>query len=141
MTPDISDIFKYIRKDDEDDRLGLTLAFVNEGDLVPRLDKDYVLSIKRLLDAEGLETEEKEYDDYRSSEMPIWYLPQAALSMIGDIVVLRKERSEEEKSIHSSVLVGSKEFSSLLFCNKDAHSLDVYIGNIMKLKERSIENI
>ena len=141
VTPDVSEIFKYIRKDDEDDRLGLTLAFVNEGDLVPRLDKDYILSIKRLLEFEGLESEKKEYESCRSGEMPVWYLPPAALSMIGDIVVLRKERSAEQKCTHSSMLVGSKEFSSLLFCNKDAHHLEVYMGNIVKLKERSLKNI
>ena len=140
MTPDISDIFRYFRKDEKDDRLGLTLAFVNEGDLVSRLDKDYVLSIKRLLDVEDPEIEETEYSNCRSDEKPLWYLPQAALSIIGDIVVLRKDRTKDQKSIHSSVLVGSEEFSSLLFCNKDAHHLEVYIGNLLKLKERSIEN-
>ncbi|MCJ1400342.1 hypothetical protein MMC11_003547 [Xylographa trunciseda] len=141
VTPDISDIFKYIRKDDQHDRLGLTLAFVNEGDLVSRLDKDYVLSIKRLLDVGGPEIEKKECNDSRSDEIPVWYLPQAALSMIGDIVMLRKERLKEQKPVYSSMLVSPKEFSSLLFCNKDAHHLEVYLGNIKKLKERSIENI
>lgn len=132
VTPDISETWKLLRRDEENSILGLTLAFVNEGDLVPRADRDYVLSIKRLLDVEGLEAE-KEADP-----MPLWHLPLATVAMIGDIVVMKKERSADQEPTYSSRLISSQEFSSLLFCNKDAHHMDVYLSNIFKLNERKI---
>ena len=139
VTRDISHILQSIRQGSPRpyNYCNTVLAFVNEGDLVPRADKDYVSSLKHLLDVHRIGPGEKAPTAVAESPLPIWSLPPPSLSMIGDIVILKKDRSAEQSLTYRSYLVSPQKFSSLLFCNKDAHHMDVYVGNLIELQKRA----
>ena len=140
VTPDINHILQSISQGSPSpyNYCKTVLAFVNEGDLVPRADKGYVSSLKRLLDVHRVGPDEKAPTVVANGPLPVWSLPPPSLSTIGDIVILKKDRSAEQSLIYRSYLVSPQEFSSLLFCNKDAHHMDVYLGNLVELQKRTI---
>ncbi|KAH6879393.1 Alpha/Beta hydrolase protein [Thelonectria olida] len=134
-------------------RLGVkyVLAFVNEFDLVPRLDHTYMLSVVDLYRSRyGLPpTSLDGRPDYmRGDGRRHWELPPPDHHIVGDIVILRSniahgaegqaydsepDGSETPSQRLDMVQVSHGEFEQLLFCDLSAHSCQVYLERLKEL--------
>ena len=147
---------------------GLSLAFVNEFDIVPRADQTYVRSLidlyrsvynlpPQMTDAipQTAETPERPFElpplnfgDEKATESnetedgQRWRLPKADYNIIGDLVLLRKEK--QDGRIAGRILrahsIATEEFQKLLFCGVQTHSRTYYGERVGLILEGNFNN-
>lgn len=131
-------------------RVKHVLTFVNEFDIVPRLDRAYMLCLVDLYrSAYGLPPATAD----KSARIPQptdaskrWEFPPPDHHIIGDIVILRsrieygtpsQELQGDTLITHSqrldAVQVAPRDFEQLLFCDLSAHKRRLYLERIQKL--------
>ncbi|CAM1503554.1 Fc.00g011450.m01.CDS01 [Cosmosporella sp. VM-42] len=136
-------------------RVEHVLAFVNEFDLVPRLDRSYMLSLVDLYRSSyGLpptSPDDSSDPQLQRGEGPggtEWKLPSPDYHIVGDIVVLRSKidlgvvfrpgETDFDTLVAPSqrldmVHVSPQEFQQLLFCDVSAHKRRLYLERLEKL--------
>lgn len=129
----------------------LHLNFLNEIDVVPRLDKSYVLSLVDLYRSKfGLPPENTDNDihgsvphGYESSDKigasKTWPLHAPVFVHPGNTILLSLEDAANDKSEVlklRATQVNHPTLGSLLFCRIAAHKIAVYLANIQELCAR-----
>ena len=144
-------------------RVGLLLNFVNELDMIPRLDKPYILSLVNLylstyrkpplheaddpaeeaiLDRKS--TKARGSDGNQSGTEKTWEIPDILYSHVGELVVLREQECEhnsgladEEDGVDSlelkAFVLEGQAFQKLLFVGVSLHKMNVYRNRIARL--------
>lgn len=139
--------------------VGLTLAFVNEYDMVSRADGPYLRSIVDLYRSRyGLAPVSGDSGVMLDQEKPVvsslavhasirekgaWPLPSPLYHLVGDIVVLRTwlgstDTTDDSSSVATAIAplsvravsVSGDEFSRLLFCDITVHRRRVYLARL-----------
>jgi hypothetical protein len=137
---------------------GLNLAFVNEFDMTPRLDQTYVRSLIDLYLTETIQLRKVEPKNQSAEETTVkyelppldfeqnengtqseepytnhqWKLPLAETHIIGDLVLLRKEKDTRARTgettdrVLRALSILPQEFEELLFCGFQTHSRTYY---------------
>ena len=136
-------------------RVKHVLAFVNEFDLVPRLDRAYMLSMVDFYRSSyGLPPtllDDSQNEQLRNGDNPggnHWKLPPPDYHIVGDVVILRSNvdfgvvfrpgDDECDTLVAPSqrldmVQVSPREFEQLLFCDVSAHKRRLYLERLEKL--------
>ena len=121
--------------------------FLNEFDLVPRLDRSYVLSLidlyKSRLSLPPIKSDGSTNDPLASTALTMvasapdaWPLPAPDFVHSGDTVLLSldEETDHEDETIHlRATQIDSDALGSLLFCRVAAHKIAVYLANMEAL--------
>ena len=145
--------------------IGLTLAIINEYDMVSRADRSYIRSVVDLYRSShglppvlsGTATESYEgADTFRgSSATKSWPLPTPRYNLVGDIIVLRlrlsgvsmapvddafSQTSTLTAPIVEAVKVTPEKFAKLLFCDLAAHRRRAYVERMDFLTAQMCES-
>jgi hypothetical protein len=147
-TVDLTPLFKTCYANSQ----GITLAFVNEHDPIPRSDTDYIRSVVNLYrsrynlgpvanddeaaaqQAPALASTESDPKADGKGSPRLWRLPAPLLANLGEIVVLKDANPDGEEVRLNAVSVSPREFSNLLFVRSAVHSRAMYLDNIRTLK-------
>jgi hypothetical protein len=135
---------------------GMILSFVNEHDLVPRSDTNYIRSLVDLyrsrfnlgpvaehgktagphVAAAAVVSDQLIQLQEPNSErvLPVWPLPEPHLAIAGDIVVLKDSNPNGEEVKLSALLLDPRDFATLLFVRASVHSRAIYLDNIERIK-------
>lgn len=155
-TPDLTPILKA----QPAELRGMVLSFVNEYDLVPRSDTDYIRSLVDLyrsyfnlgpvaehgktanahapatavISNQSIPLRKPNNED----ALPIWQLSAPHLEIVGDIVVLKDSNPNGEEVQLSAALVHPSDFATLLFVRASVHSRAIYLDNIERIKSGNL---
>lgn len=127
------------------------IDFLNEFDLVPRLDRQYVLSLIDLYrsrysqpplsaaedNLKGLGSLADDLSTAEAATPNFWRLPNPVFYHAGDLVMLSIDESFESEEGESAAVrateIDHKTLGTLLFCRIAAHKIAVYVVNIEAL--------
>jgi len=117
---------KYIK---DTQRHGLALAFVTEGDPIPRMDKQYAQVIFRLLLQDS--TDAKSLSESCDTDLPskgtLLPLEACSLHRIGDIIIMSDANSNSDGALDLKLNnLGTEEFDAFLMTNFFAHKMFIY---------------
>jgi len=138
-------------------RSSLFLSFINEGDVVARAEKSYVLSIIELLaspppdalrmamnnPAASSSRLDLSHRDHKKQHLPqrsgkaIWKVPPAMLSNAGRLVVLRVPEGGSERAVTASIAT-VEQLMDVVFGNPLIHGMNVYARRIETLATRAV---
>jgi hypothetical protein len=116
----------------------LFLSFINEGDLVVRADKAYLLSLAKLLagpkgcSANTLVKKashavlKSAKGDKSASRAPHWPVPEATLSNAGRLVVLRERPGSQRDPAVEAVVTSDEKMRDVVFGDTSMHSMALY---------------
>ncbi|KAK0616945.1 Alpha/Beta hydrolase protein [Immersiella caudata] len=126
--------------------IGLTLAIVNEYDMIPRADGPYLRSVIDLYRSRNglplVSADASSLPIVEDADMKAWPLPAPEYSLVGDIIVLRLKlmdasASNDDETFSqaetlttptvNAVEVTHEEFSKLLFCDIGTHRRTTYL--------------
>ena len=161
--PTLTDWFVGYHSDSQG--LKQPLAFVNERDLVPRVDSDYVRSLlelyriskgyspsqkggpikqgehshapKRRLGEDTPELQTLSGADSVGGATREWLLPKPNFYNFGKIIVSRNATPDDDFTLRP-VSVHPDEFSKLLFCDVRVHSRRTYVENAEALLDKAL---
>ena len=145
------------------DNCGLTLAIVNEYDLVPRTDASYIRSLVDLyrsiyhlhpIEGEGsqqsLNVQALKNSSTWSSDATVprsWFLPSPDFWHVGDIILLKLELPCADNGARNGMngtlalrafKVGPDEFAKFLFCRISVHARVCYTDRVETLMRNTL---
>lgn len=119
----------------------LFLSFVNEGDLIVRADKAYMLSLAKLLagskgngNSSTLNLVKKashamlksSKSDKPTSKAPYWPVPESTLSNAGRLIVLREKPGSQRNPSVEAITTSDEKMRHIIFGDTSMHSMAVY---------------
>jgi hypothetical protein len=127
--------------------VGMVLAYVNEFDLIPRADHDYIRSLLDLYrSSHGLPPvgQDAPSDNTTAEASVDWPLPPPKYFIIGDILLLRnslQSTPDPRNDIESDtttpaeqskicVKLSARELSKLIFCDLSVHKGRIYLERV-----------
>jgi hypothetical protein len=123
----------------------LFLSFINEGDLVVRADKAYLLSLAKLLagpkgcSANTLVKKASQAvlksakGDKNANRAPYWPVPEATLSNAGRLIVLREKPGSQRSPVVEAVVTSDEKMRDVVFGDTSMHSMALYQQRIEAL--------
>lgn len=119
----------------------LFLSFANEGDLVVRADKAYLLSLAKILaGSKGSNGDSKPSlakkashavlksakSEKETSRAPYWPVPEAPLSNAGRLVILREKPGSSRSNSVEAVTTSDEKLRDVVFGDPAMHSMALY---------------
>lgn len=119
----------------------LFLSFINEGDWIVRADKDYVLSLAKLLaGSKGTSNHsaatlvkkashavlKSSKEDKGNRRAPYWPVPEAPLSNAGRLVVLREKPGSQKNPTVEAVVTDDGKLRDVMFGDTSMHAMSLY---------------
>lgn len=151
-TLDVTKLAKSLSK------VGLVLSFVNEFDMIPRADHDYIRSLLDLYrSSHGLQPIGQEApSDMEPDQASLdWQLPLPKYHIIGDILLLRNipqripdprndidsDAATQTDQCQLCVKLSAREFSKLLFCDLSVHKGRIYLERVQALTGNKVGSL
>jgi len=130
------------RRDDK----SLFLSIANEGDLVVRADKAYIISLGKLLAApvasnSSVNTLAKKVSmatlrpgkTQRAAVAPYWDVPPATLSNAGRMVLLREKPDTQKAPVVEAISTSDEQLRNIVFGDPAMHLMSLYKQRIERL--------
>lgn len=125
----------------------LFLSFANEGDLVVRADKAYLLSLAKILaGSKGCGGEPspslakkashavlKGKAEKETHRAPYWPVPEAPLSNAGRVILLREKPGTQRTTAIEAVVTSDEKLRDVVFGDPAMHSMSLYQERVEKM--------
>ncbi|KAF2001655.1 alpha/beta-hydrolase [Amniculicola lignicola CBS 123094] len=122
-------------------RKSLFFSFINEGDPVPRADKNVVKSLLKLYAAPAPSSKSKLSASSTSISAPMWNIPPSTLSTAGRIVVLRQIPAGKGEDNIEAVTVDDEILRSVVYGDPVKHMMSLYRARVEKMAVDAVTGV